>query len=246
MYLVVIISFLIITAAFQPNIVADSNNLSPISKSIEVTVEICNTFGGKDKTIKLSKQNADLLSNILDDIKNDLVKANTQEEIIAIFNESIKSIKDYGLLGGNLDIEAQQILKRSNFNRKFANLSEIIHSMSLWLSDENFLCSIAGNTTNTHFLRFSNLFSNYFISFGNFERCGYGFIKIPSDGWVWSQGIMGVVNWTGEFYGNLHPYLFLGLNAWSFLGISGFKGIRISYENGYTYFFGSALRIRLR
>jgi hypothetical protein len=65
---------------------------------------------------------------------------------------------------------------------------------------------------------------------------------IPAEGWVWTQGLFGIRKWEGEFYGQLSD---------SFIGVSGFFGLRIGgciwsiLGAVDTYYLGSALKVKI-
>lgn len=79
------------------------------------------------------------------------------------------------------------------------------------------------------------------ISFGTIKKCGYGYVLVPSEGWIWTNGVFGVKNWTGKFTGALFPLLYVFPPR---PGVSRFRGIRITSEEQ-TYFVGTALRTRI-
>jgi len=86
---------------------------------------------------------------------------------------------------------------------------------------------------------FFDLKKPYLVSFGDWIQIGYAFYAVPSEGWIWTNGLLGVKNWTGRFFGNLvfpippSP------------GIFHFQGIRIRYGEN-CYFLGTALRAKMR
>lgn len=73
----------------------------------------------------------------------------------------------------------------------------------------------------------------------------------PSAGWVWTNGLYGKKNWSGEFYGNLNVFSrivasFFSLNFFlPFIGVDGFTGFKINSENE-TFFMGFATRVGLK
>jgi len=65
--------------------------------------------------------------------------------------------------------------------------------------------------------------------------------NFPAKGWLWSQGLFGIREWEGVFYGNLNGYI----------GVSGFTGLKIggtifNLLGPKSYYLGSAFRVKIR
>jgi hypothetical protein len=70
----------------------------------------------------------------------------------------------------------------------------------------------------------------------------------PNSGYIWTNGVFGEKNWTGNFYGKLHspPLTKVKMpQGWAYFpGISGFIGLHLNFN--YTDFFiGSALKVNV-
>ncbi|MBE3093902.1 MAG: hypothetical protein IMZ52_02640 [Actinobacteria bacterium] len=93
-------------------------------------------------------------------------------------------------------------------------------------------------------IKLANIFFGYkrpyLMIFGDLTTSGYMLKPIPSNGWIWTNGLFGVKNWTGSFYGNLFPFPFVLPPS---PGVSNFRGISIRYSN-YCYFLGTAFRAK--
>ena len=75
-----------------------------------------------------------------------------------------------------------------------------------------------------------------YIAFGEFSG-GLPPDLTPSEGWIWTEGLNGIKNWTGEFSGDIVRLLLIGA--------LGFTGIKLDVENGCTYILGYAQYVRL-
>ena len=86
---------------------------------------------------------------------------------------------------------------------------------------------------------------------GGLESYGYEY-NFPSEGWIWTQGLLGRKTWNESLYGLIskcsYPFIFHDL--FDYFGIIGFTGIRIFNnltECGIysTFYLGSALWVRI-
>ncbi len=85
------------------------------------------------------------------------------------------------------------------------------------------------------------------VGFGGNYSSEDGFVFLPAEGWIYTFGMNGYKNWSGEFYGRLP------IPSPSFLcypGASGFTGIKLSYRSidtgEFRYFLiGSAYRFKI-
>ncbi len=114
--LAVAVILLFIGLAFAPSINA---YVSKEKEFVEYTTEICGLNSGKH-TVRLAKEEADEVEQLIDDIERRLDEVETREEAVKIFNEAIVELDKYGLLGG-LSIEKAQKLVTGDFsidNRK--------------------------------------------------------------------------------------------------------------------------------
>lgn len=149
--LAIAVILLFIGIALAPSINA---NVNTDDELVEITTEIYGMDGIKPHTVKLTKQEAQELERLFGDIKARLDKSETQEETIAIFNDTVVELDKYELLG-DLNIEEAQKL----VNGRFYNIQirELLDKMSrkyqkTFDENENFLCSISGETTYTGFV----------------------------------------------------------------------------------------------
>ena len=80
-----------------------------------------------------------------------------------------------------------------------------------------------------------------FIIFGyQYELPMFHWNYYPAKGWLWTQGLFGIRDWDGEFFGNLNGYI----------GVSGFTGLKIggtifNLLGPKSYYLGSAFRVKI-
>jgi hypothetical protein len=73
---------------------------------------------------------------------------------------------------------------------------------------------------------------------------------LPARGWIYTNGLNGVKNWSGNIYGdtinsNFTIFWFLGL-IYYFPGIFGFSGIKINFPFLGSFYLGHALKIKIQ
>ena len=66
----------------------------------------------------------------------------------------------------------------------------------------------------------------------------------PAEGEIWTNGLYGVRNWSGQFYGNLSINRLSILWDTYYPGMNGFTGLRLS-SNASDFYFGSALNVNV-
>ena len=65
-----------------------------------------------------------------------------------------------------------------------------------------------------------------------------------AEGSIWTNGLYGIRNWSGQFYGNLSSHILFGLFSLYYPGVNGFTGLRL-YFNHTDFYFGFALRVNV-
>jgi hypothetical protein len=66
----------------------------------------------------------------------------------------------------------------------------------------------------------------------------------PADGNIWTNGLLGIKNWSGQFYGRLPSPRLEGLFSQFYPGVNGFTGLRL-YLNQTDFYFGFALNVNV-
>lgn len=223
----VIVLFLGLSVA--PSINANINNDSEL---VEITTEICGMGGGKH-TVQLTKEEAEEVDRIFENIRGKLNTTDSREEAEKIFNEAIMELNRYGLLGGLSVKQVQWIFSFYNAIQRYID----INVMS---ENENYLCLIAGKATNIRFFglpyrlisfistlirgfvpdlfyvlyfimgELSVLYSIIPLKLGGHIAFGYYLWAwehagdiYPSSGWVYTLGLNGVKDWSDSFYGHI-------------------------------------------
>ncbi len=158
---------LIIGISFSSCIKANiAKDLEGENKFIEITAEISGLDGSTSNKVKLTEEQSIELKLIVNKIKNRLSTTSTEEETIELFNSAIEEFNKYGLLGELTVEEAQNLIVtkykiQNNINQYFNILT------GKQKSNENYLCLVAGNTTETS-------------SYGLIWRNSIRLLKIPA------------------------------------------------------------------
>lgn len=238
------------------------------SELVKYTVQV----GDSEHTVVLSSGQAEELENLIDTTKTRLNMATTIEETEQIFDETVVSLYDFGLLPDGMSVDdAQKVVKGVNrFNhmyKVFGGLSR--GNLGIFDNETNLFCLIAGETYETVFLSLlfflERLYYNYIAPlgtvllfilnkiydifpfyFGNTASLGKLHVHntiIPASGWITTQGLLGHKEWDGEFYGGI-------TSIWNFIfhycvGIRGFTGLRIQ-NNSNDFYLGWALQVKIR
>jgi len=149
--LVVGVIVLFLGLAFAPSINANVSETSVDSELVEITTEVCGLDGGKH-TVSLSKEEAEEVEQLIDNIQNRLNGVETREEAVEIFNEAVVELDKYGLLGGLSVKQAQRLITGGQKDSSAMKLMEKIHRRFRGISNsnENMFCLIIGETDETY------------------------------------------------------------------------------------------------
>ena len=164
--LAVAIIFLFIGVALAPSITADGEQLSANKELVEITTEVYGINGVEPNTVKLTQEQATELDNLMKDIQDRLNNSKSREEAVAIFNDAIVSLDEFGLLGDLNVEEAQKLVAGGYQNPRIRTIIERSRSrnqQTLGYNESN-RCLIAGLSTKTTF--FGALFPISFILTG--------------------------------------------------------------------------------
>jgi len=248
----VAVIFLFIAVSFQSinaeNIVSvEKKSLDNNTDLVEVTISTCRIDSIDDQTEHLTKQQLDILENIFNKLKNDLKNADTKEETLGVYYQAIDSLDQYGLLPNELDAKKAKDLVTKIDNRHINFISESASQKS----NENILCLVTGVTTDSWigFVPFSGIGLITIMGFGTYHHFLGDYSYYPAQGWVYTFGLKGKINWEGAlFYGQY--FRFLATLMYScYCGGIGFTGLKyLAFDTdtlfGY-YFIGSTLKIKL-
>ena len=224
------ITILFLGLAFAPSIHA---NISKESELVEITTEVCGLPGQKPQTVQLTKEDAEAVDRLFDEIKLKLDNVESREDTVEIFNKAVVELDKYRLLGGLSVEEAQKLVTGFYQNPRIIYILEKLNPKPL---DENLnaFCLIVGRASNTFDLGLISLASVgaiilnamayntiYFFlmetSFGQFLL-----EKFPIFFWL-LFGIDGVLAW--------FLMLFLASSFFSPLKAGGFTTFGIFYED---------------
>jgi hypothetical protein len=240
--LVVGIIILFLAVSIVPSINANIDRLPVKNKLVETMVRIHNSRGIIPFTLKISEKQSDEIDRIFDNLKISLDSAKTGEEIDAIYDDAVESLYKLGMFPKMTLKEAKQLVKGKSKNQ----------SGNIGTAEENYDCSISGQTTHTYtykltnrdfldfilrLLRMYGFADNYQFYLGKMNGIGFGEFWngygewYPSKGWVHTDGTNGVIKWEGEFYGAKGAKPFRGFvyeyQEWIYIGVENFEGLFI-------------------
>ena len=122
-------------------------NVSKESELVEITTEVCG-LGGRKYTVQLTKEKAEEVDRLFENIRDKLNTTDSREEAEEIFKEAVMELDKYGLLG-ELSVEQANRLVTGGLLKKMEKrlLYRIYDKNLLKLEDnENVFCLIAGQT----------------------------------------------------------------------------------------------------
>jgi len=158
------ITILFLGLAFAPSIHA---NISKESELVEITTEVCGLPGQKPQTVQLTKEDAEAVDRLFDEIKLKLDNVESREDTVEIFNKAVVELDKYGLLGGLSVKQAKQLIIETYQRPVIKNIvsKQMNRHPNIFNDSQNYLCLVAGNTTGTYFMSPLTYFSAWGLFF---------------------------------------------------------------------------------
>ena len=117
---------------------------------VEVTTQACGIQGYSNTTVKLTREQYQDLEQYLVEFRARLNQTSTREEAVPLFKDAVVELDKYGLLPRGMSVKRVQNIVIRNFQNERLIQSIKKNCCDLQLSESsNFLCLVAGNTTNT-------------------------------------------------------------------------------------------------
>jgi len=128
------------------------------TEPVEFEVEYCGL--GKKHTVSLTKQDADEVELLFDEIEHRVSKVETREQAEVIFNDAVVELDKYGLLGGLNVKKVQRFVTASTQSQHIMGLFESRLGLlqKSYIEDDNFNCLIIGKTSNSFFYPLWSIF----------------------------------------------------------------------------------------
>ena len=259
------IILLFISVALAPNINADVNISILNNEVVEFNTEYWGVGEVKHHSIILTKQEALEVESIYNKLQKKLEDIAIEDETTIIFNDAIVELEKYGLLGDLSIKEAQKLVSGLHQNYRGKNIFDKVEEKFEMndieaLSNTNIFCSIAFSATNINFqkgwildmllsilrnfilmpsgvLSLNHIHWRELVYFGYYE--GWFPKAYPAYGWLWTDGLLGEKNWSGNFMGDLSP------NPLITRGVLGFTGMTINNPNE-SFHMGFAKLVKIR
>jgi hypothetical protein len=152
------IILLLIGVTCAPNINGNLVITSGENHCIELSSQVQDITPETTITIKVTERQANEVRIIFDDLKNQLSTAHSAEETQLIFYDTIIELDRHNLLPDGMNIEqAQLVVNRAYSHQQTTTILQKLFSkfqtQTANGSIQNSFCSIAGNTSNTHFAK---------------------------------------------------------------------------------------------
>ena len=148
------IIFLFIGVAIAPHINVNVAKASGENHLIEISTQVCDITDDTTHTIQLTKQQVEEVQTIFDNLKNRLSTTETIKETQRTFNDTIIELDRYNLLPEDMSIEqAQRLVNHATNHHQMITPLQKLHVVPAAGTIQNSFCSIAGNTSNTHFAK---------------------------------------------------------------------------------------------
>ncbi|HWR63133.1 MAG TPA: hypothetical protein VN365_01880 [Candidatus Thermoplasmatota archaeon] len=135
----------LVTSIIQYPVVA--TNYQHIEETEEVVVQIMDESNTKEIVMTLTKQKADELETAIEVLSNRLQNATSREEIITIYREALYLFQSFGFFSEREHRKILQLFETKGSMNLFHEMTQLASWEITW----NVCCSIAGDTTNTHF-----------------------------------------------------------------------------------------------
>jgi hypothetical protein len=148
------IILLFIGVAVAPSINSSIAKKSNDNDLVEVTSQACGIQGFGNTTVKLTKQQFQDVQQYLVDFRARLNQTTTREQAVPIFKDAVVELNRYGLLPKGIGVEqAQRLVLGIYQNSQYVEFIDKMQSSSrkTYGDEENALCLIAGESTNTLF-----------------------------------------------------------------------------------------------
>ncbi len=273
---------------------------APISDNhTEFILQTCGPDEQTKQTIALTQQQKRQLQQVFDELKDHLSTTDTLKDTHDLFNDTIDELHRYNLLPRDLSTQQLKrlVTSASSYQKIPSALQELSRTYQRTPTDgeiQNYLCSVAGNCSNTHAAKLAKRIAHrlyvimdhssqnallvkiatafwvvinqiskitqqlvtqdgthYGVSlyFGNYHYYPYPDWLYPANGWISTNGINGVQNITGTFWGQTIAGGWQPQDDWymnyTWRGCLGFSGVIIYTDVDTAYFLGSAIQVHV-
>ena len=200
------------------------------SELVNFPVYICRPDGIEDYEVCITQQQVEDLDNLIDDFKQKLKDIETLEETSILFNDTISSLYEIGVIPKDINIEeTQQLITGDIYNLKSQTIIDKKNTQStlpgvwppgIW----NDCCYIFSNATNVGFWG-KFYFGCYEIDYLSGDHYYY------AKGLVWTSGLLGIQTMLGRFKGDMGEEIYLpGFHSkYGYVGTLGLMGIHIPF-----------------
>lgn len=265
----------------------------------EFIIQICGPDESTKQRIALTEHQARQIQQVFDELKDRLATTDSLKDTHDLFNDTIDTLQRYSLLPQELSTQQLKrlVTSTSSYQKILPRLQELSRTYQGTPTEgntQNYLCSVAGNASNTHAAKLAKRIAHrlyvimdhatenallvkiatalwvvinqiskitqklvtqdgthYGVSlyFGNYHYYPYPDWLSPAKGWISTNGIKGLQNITGTFWGQTIAGGWQPQDDWymnyTWRGCLGFRGVIIYTDVDTAYFLGSALQVHI-
>jgi hypothetical protein len=200
---------------------------------VKFPVYICRPNGIEDYEVCITQQQVEELDNLIYDFKQKLKYIETLEETSILFNDTILSLYELGVIPNEISIdEAQQLVTGELYNLKSQAITEMKHTQSINMGIQssgiwNDLCFIYSNATNVGF------WGRFYFGWYTIDP-QYNYWYEFARGLVWTNGLSGIQAMEGRFKGNMGEEISILSDpaegtSYGYVGTIGLIGVSIPF-----------------
>ena len=219
--LVLAIIFLFISVAILPSSSLHYNTSSDNTELTRITTFIYGTTEPSKQEHWVTSQHTRAIQQIFTDLKDRLAYADSLQETHQIFNDTIDALSLYHLLPSDISIQQlKNIITHTSYSQKltwFIRQTNTQHHDTTNTEEiNNFFCSIAGNSSNTHVAKLAKRIAHRLYVIMDHHTENALLVKLATAFWVVfnqiskiTQAIIlqnGTHYGVSIYYGNYHYY----------------------------------------
>jgi hypothetical protein len=198
------------------------------SELVKFPVCICRPDGIENYEVFITHQQVEYLDNLIDDFKQKLKDIETLEETSILFNDTISSMYEIGVIPNEISIEeAQQLVTGELYYFNTETIKEMENTQSKDTGILNDCCFIFSNAHNVGF------WGRFYFGWYTVDP-QYIFYYHLAAGLVWTNGLLGIQEMEGRFRGNMGEEIRIPCNPgegtnYGYVGTIGLMGIHLPF-----------------
>jgi len=242
-------TFLFLSLVATPGGIMNTIRASQIDNRYEIMTQACDIMKETTATIRLTTKQIQEIQRAFDDLKNHLSITTSAEETQVLLNDTVIILYRNHLLPAGMSIEhAKRLVNRATALQKRIPSMDILTQKdktgALAGTIQNSLCSIAGNTSNTHCAKLATRIAHRLFAIMDYYSGNTLLVKVATALWTVLIPFSRLSEWgllkdgyrcgVSIYFGNYHyypyPNWFSPAQGWlSTSGINGKQDINGSF-----------------